>query len=68
MELDMNNNPQKWLQDKELAARFGLGRSTVWVRAKIDPDFPKPKKISNGLSRWHLDEIVEFEKKLKNSI
>ena len=62
------NHSKKWLKDQELAERFGLGRSTIWVRAKVDPKFPKPKKISNGLSRWDLDEILEFENNLKNSI
>lgn len=62
------NHSRKWLRDTDLATRYHTGRSTIWVRAKNDPEFPKPKKISNGMTRWDLDEVLEFEKNLKNSI
>ena len=48
--------------DKQLAARFGVSRPTIWRWAKIDPDFPKPVTLSPGCTRWRVAEIEAFER------
>lgn len=50
-----------YLSDTQLAARFGVHRSTPWRWAKADPTFPQPVKLSPGCSRWKLSEIEAWE-------
>lgn len=34
------------LRPRDAAAYIGIGLSTLWKRAKTDPDFPRPRKLS----------------------
>jgi predicted DNA-binding transcriptional regulator AlpA len=57
------NTGNAFLTDQDLALRFRVSRQTIWrwVRKKR---FPAPLKLSAGTSRWRLDEILAFERKL----
>lgn len=44
-----------YLQDTEVADRFGVSRATIWRWTKNDPSFPKPVHLSPGCSRWPVD-------------
>jgi prophage regulatory protein len=35
-----------WLRPAQAAVKLGIGTSTLWHKAKVDPDFPRPVKIS----------------------
>lgn len=59
---------QKWLKDTDLAERRGCSRSQIWHLVKTDPKFPKPKRLSAGMSRWDLEEIEEHERTLPDAI
>jgi prophage regulatory protein len=50
-----------YLNDREIAARFGVHRLTPrrWVRE--DPSFPRPVKLSAGCTRWRLADIEAWE-------
>lgn len=50
-----------YLSDTQLAARFGVHRSTPWRWVKTDPSFPKPVVLSPGCTRWSLEEIELWE-------
>jgi len=50
-----------YLSDKQLAARFGNSRASVWRWTKTT-NFPQPIKLSQGCTRWRLSEIEEWEK------
>lgn len=52
--------PSGYFSDKQLAAKFGVGRSTIhrWVAMG---EFPKPVKLSQGCTRWRLDDVEAWE-------
>ncbi len=52
---------QTYLSDLQLAARYGVHRSTPWRWAKVDPTFPKPVTLSRGCTRWSLSELELWE-------
>jgi prophage regulatory protein len=53
--------PEFYITDAQLAARFGVHRSTPWRWCKTDPTFPKPVVLSPGCTRWRLSEIESWE-------
>lgn len=50
-----------YLQDKQVAARYGVGRASVWRWLKADLTFPKPFKLSPGCARWRLADLEAWE-------
>lgn len=52
-----------FLTDLDVAHRFRVTRQTIW-RWAGSGHFPAPLKLSAGTSRWRLDEILAFERKL----
>ena len=58
------NNVEKYLTDKQVAARYNVHRTTVlrWVREGL---FPKPTKLSEGCSRWSDAAIARHERKIE---
>ncbi|RBO54177.1 AlpA family transcriptional regulator [Rhodovulum sp. BSW8] len=53
---------ETFLSDKDLAARWGVHRPTVWRWAKEQPGFPRVVKLTPGCARWRLSEIEAWEK------
>lgn len=45
-----------------VAAMLSVSRSTVWRWSKFKPEFPRPIKISTGVTAWKLDEIQAWLK------
>ena len=52
---------ETFLSDTQLAARYGVHRSTPWRWAKADPAFPKPVTLTPGCTRWKLSDIEAWE-------
>lgn len=52
----------RYLQDTEVADRYGTSRATVWRWTKTDPSFPKPVKLSPGCTRWPEDGLEAWER------
>lgn len=50
-----------YLSDIQLAARYGVHRSTPWRWVQADPTFPQPIKLSPGCTRWKLSEIEAWD-------
>lgn len=48
------------LRDKQVADKIGGSRATVWRKAKTEPDFPKPLKISAGITGWLESEVEAY--------
>jgi predicted DNA-binding transcriptional regulator AlpA len=60
----MHNEAQTeaiWYSDKDLAARYGVSRTSIW-RWHRSGNFPKPRKFSARVSRWPASEIEEFDR------
>lgn len=49
-----------YVTDRELAARYGVSRPTVWRWAK-GVDFPAPVSLSPGCTRWRIADIEAWE-------
>ena len=45
-----------------VAQRFGVSRATIWRWAQ-KRNFPQPKKLSPGCSRWKLSDVEAWEEK-----
>ena len=43
-----------------VAVMLSVSRSTVWRWSKFKPEFPRPIKISTGVTAWKLSEIQEW--------
>ena len=54
-------SPETYLTDLDLAARYGVHRSTPWRWVKTDPTFPKPVVLSPGCTRWKGSELLAWE-------
>lgn len=51
-----------YLNDRQLAERFGVARASVWRWVKsADIAFPKPVSLSPGCTRWKLSDIEAWE-------
>ena len=58
---------ETFISDTQLAARYGVHRSTPWRWAKTDTAFPQPVKLSPQCSRWKLSEIEAWEQTRKDA-
>lgn len=52
---------ETYLSDQQLAARYGVHRTTLWRWVKSEPGFPKPVVLSLGCTRWKLSAIEGWE-------
>lgn len=51
---------KKFVSDKQVAERFSVHRTTPW-RWVQEGKFPKPIKLSVGVTRWKLSDIEAWE-------
>lgn len=52
---------QIYIQDAQVAARYGVNRASIWRWLKTDQTFPRPVSLSPGCSRWKLAELEAWE-------
>lgn len=50
-----------FLSDQEVAVRYSVSRPTIWRWVKTQFDFPAPVKVTEGTTRWRLDDLEKFE-------
>lgn len=50
----------KILRADQVAEKFGMGKATVWRKAKEEPDFPKPVKVSAKITGWVESEVDRY--------
>ncbi|WP_321363166.1 AlpA family phage regulatory protein [uncultured Celeribacter sp.] len=53
---------ETYIADTQLAARYGVHRTTPWRWTKTETGFPQPVKLGPQCSRWKLSEIEAWEK------
>lgn len=53
-------NDDRYLTDRELAARYSISRATVWQWVK-QAYLPPPVRLTPGTTRWRLSEIERNE-------
>jgi predicted DNA-binding transcriptional regulator AlpA len=49
-----------FLSDRDVAARYRVSRPTVW-RWAGNGNLPPPVKLSQGATRWRLEDLLAFE-------
>ena len=52
---------RNFLTVEDVAARFGVSRSTVWRWQQTNPSFPRPVTLSPGCTRWRLADLEAWE-------
>lgn len=52
---------ETYASDTQLAARYGVHRTTLWRWAKNDLTFPEPISLSPGCTRWKVSEVEAWE-------
>lgn len=55
------SQPDQFLSDVDLAARYAINRVTIWRWLSDKPDFPRPVALSERVRRWRLSEIEAWE-------
>lgn len=53
----------QFLKDRQVAARLGISRPTLWRWVK-DGRLPRPVKLGPAVTRWRLSDIEKFEASL----
>lgn len=52
-----SSNLDQYVRASSLARQLGIHRSTLWRWAKEKPSFPRPLKITEGVTLWSLEEV-----------
>ncbi len=61
METITATTPRRFVRDTELAARYGVGRVTIWRWAKTGL-LPPPVRVGPGATRWDLTAVEQRER------
>lgn len=51
---------ERYLRDTAVAERYGVCRQTVW-RLAAQGTLPEPVKLSEGITRWRLSDLIAHE-------
>lgn len=52
--------PSRAIRQPRVSELTGAARATVWRWTKTDPAFPKPFKLSKGVTAWDEGEILAW--------
>jgi predicted DNA-binding transcriptional regulator AlpA len=55
----MQNNT--FLSPEQVAARFGVSKTTIWRWRGSKNNFPQPFTLSSGTTRWRLADLEAWE-------
>ena len=51
---------ERFLTDKQVAARYGVHHITPWTWARKGA-FPQPVKLTSRCTRWRLSDVLAWE-------
>ncbi len=57
-------NSKIFLSDKDLSARYGVTRATIW-RWRAEGTLPEPVRVSSNTTRWRKSDIEEHDSRLE---
>lgn len=57
---------ERYLRDTAVAQRYGVSRQTVW-RWAAQGALPEPIKLSEGVTRWRVSDLLAHEASLPKS-
>lgn len=59
--MSVATTPQRrTLRPAPMAQKLSMGLSTMWLKAKTDPAFPKPFKLSPRITVFFEDEADQY--------
>ena len=58
--MQTSSQNDRYFTDKQVAARYGVGKATIWRWAASRKVFPKPVKLGPGVTRWRLSDLLAF--------
>jgi len=47
---------------KAISSKYGMSPPTIWRKANKEGTFPKPVKLSAGVTAWRDSDLAEWEK------
>ena len=53
-----------WLSVKDLSKRYRVTTTTIWNWTR-EKRLPRPHSLSSQTLRWHIDDIVEHDQKIR---
>jgi prophage regulatory protein len=56
----VTRDPRKGLRPAPSAQKLGMGLSTLWLKVKTEPNFPKPFKLSPRVTVFYEHELDEY--------
>jgi len=48
------------LRPPQAAEKLGIALSTLWLKAKNEPDFPKPFKLGPRITVWSRQSLDDY--------
>lgn len=48
------------VREREALRILAFSRATLWRKVKHDPGFPRPFKLSEGITVWAQSEILDW--------
>lgn len=54
------DHEHRGLRAKFAAQLLGCGESTFWRYCKIDPTFPRPRRVSSRMTVWDQSELLAW--------
>lgn len=57
--------PDRLIKSRELEQLTSMSYPTILRFVQEDPTFPRPIKISDGMTRWSENEVQEWLNKVK---
>jgi predicted DNA-binding transcriptional regulator AlpA len=56
----LHSSPIRAVRMREVSNLTGFSPATVWRKVKQDPEFPRPYKLSPGVTVWDEAEILSW--------
>jgi predicted DNA-binding transcriptional regulator AlpA len=53
-----------WLSVKDLSKRYRVTTTTIWNWTR-EKRLPRPHSLSSQTMRWHIDDILEHDQKVR---
>lgn len=50
----------RMLKDRDVAAALGVSRRTIWRWCATVPDFPRPIRLAEAVTRWRADDLAAW--------
>ena len=53
---------QGYLRAKAVCAQYSISLASLWRKSNKEGTFPKPVKLSAGITAWAKSDLAEWEK------